>query len=84
MNSTQIRFGWLATLLLSIPLIAAVPVWPAFLTGQLVWGASALLATATAIYVLRGRQEKRLARELFSVLIGLGIGLIASQFFIQS
>lgn len=84
MNSTQIRFVWLATLLLSIPLIAVVPAWPGFLTGHLVWGASALLATATAIYVLRGRHEKRLAGELFSVLIGLGIGLVASQFFIQS
>lgn len=81
MNSTQIRFIWLATLLLSIPLIAAVPAWPGFLTGQLAWGSLALLATATAIFVLRGMQEKRLAKELFSVLIGLGIGLIASQFF---
>lgn len=84
MSSTQIRFVWLTTLLLSIPFIAAVPAWPWFFTGQLVWGALALLATATAIYILRGRREKRLARELFSVLIGLGIGLIASQFFIRS
>ncbi|WP_447763867.1 hypothetical protein [Pseudomonas reinekei] len=84
MNSTQIRAVWLATLLLSIPLIAAVPVWPSFLTGQLAWGSLALLTTATAIFVLRSRQEKQLANELFSVLIGLGAGLIASQIFTHS
>ena len=84
MNSTQIRVVWLVTLLLSIPLIAAVPVWPGFLTGQLAWGSLALLTTATAIFALRSRQEKQLAKELFSVLIGLGIGLIASQIFIHS
>lgn len=83
MNSIRIRFYWLATLILSIPLIAAVPAWPGFLTGQLVWGAFALFATATAIHALRERHEKRIARELFSVLIGLGIGLIASQFFFR-
>lgn len=80
MSSTQIRAVWLATLLLSIPPIAAVPAWPGFLTGQL----AALLTTATAIFVLRGRQEKQLAKEMFSVLIGLGTGMIASQIFIHS
>lgn len=84
MSSTQIRAVWLATLLLSIPPIAAVPAWPGFLTGQLTWGSLALLTTATAISVLRGRQEKQLAKEMFSVLIGLGVGLIASQIFIHS
>lgn len=81
MTTNRIRFVWLATVLLSIPLIASVSVWPGFLTAQLVWGALALFTTALAIRSLLGQQEKQLARELFSVLIGLGIGLIASQLF---
>ncbi len=81
MTPDRIRFVWLATLLLSISPIASVSAWPGFLTSQLVWGALTLLTTAFAIRCLLGQREKRLARELISVLIGLGIGLIASQIF---
>ncbi|MNO92294.1 hypothetical protein D3C76_838620 [compost metagenome] len=81
MTADRIRVVWLATLLLSVPPIASVSVWPGFLTAQLVWGALALFATALAIRSLLKRQERRLARELFSVLVGLGIGLIVSQIF---
>lgn len=81
MTADRIRFVWLTTVLLSIPPIASVPVWPGFLTAQLVWGSLALIVTALAIRSLFGQQENQLARELFSVLIGLGIGLISSQIF---
>lgn len=81
MTANRIRVVWLTTVLLSVPPIASVPVWPGFLTAQLVWGALSLFATALAIRNLLKRQEQRLARELFSVLVGLGIGLIASQIF---
>lgn len=81
MTATQIRGYWLATVLLSIPLITAVPVWPWFLTAQLIWGTLSLLVTALAIRTLRKNRDDNLAQELFSVLIGLGIGLIISQIF---
>lgn len=81
MTADRIRFVWLTTVLLSIPPIASVPVWAGFLTAQLVWGSLALIVTALAIRSLLGQQENQLARELFSVLIGLGIGLISSQIF---
>jgi hypothetical protein len=81
MTADRIRFVWLTTVLLSIPPIASVPVWPGFLTAQLVWGSLVLIVTALAIRSLLGQQESQLARELLSVLIGLGIGLISSQIF---
>jgi hypothetical protein len=81
MTADRIRFVWLTTVLLSIPPIASVPAWPGFLTAQLVWGSLALILTALAIRSLLGQQENQLARELFIVLIGLGIGLISSQIF---
>lgn len=81
MTADRIRLVWLTTVLLSIPPIASVPAWPGFLTAQLVWGSLALIVTALAIRSLLGQQENQLARELFSVLIGLGIGLISSQIF---
>jgi hypothetical protein len=80
MNPNSIKIVWLASLLLSIPPIAYVPHWPGFLTAQLAWGAYALLITSITTHLM-SRYEKRLARELFSVLIGLGIGLIASLAF---
>jgi DMSO reductase anchor subunit len=81
MITDRIRIVWLTTVLLSIPPIASVPVWPGFLTAQLAWGALTLFATTLAIRSLLRQQEKRMAKELFSVLVGLGIGLIASQIF---
>lgn len=81
MTADRIRLVWLTTVLLSIPPTASVPAWPGFLTAQLVWGSLALIVTALAIRSLLGQQENQLARELFSVLIGLGIGLISSQIF---
>ncbi len=81
MTADRIRFVWLTSVLLTIPPIASVSIWPGFLTAQLVWGALALFSTAIAIRSLLRRQERRLARELFCVLVGLGIGLIASQIF---
>jgi len=81
MTADRIRFVWLTTVLLSIPPIASVPAWPGILTAQLVWGSLALIVTALAIRSLLRQQENQLARELFSVLIGLGIGLISSQIF---
>lgn len=84
MTADRIRVVWLTTVLLTIPPIASVSVWPGFLTAQLAWGALALFATALAIRSLLRRQERQLARELFSILVGLGIGLIASQIFPNS